>query len=84
MTIPTAEELCYNSKHNNFGLIHYKDAARLCIQYTKLHVQAALEAAANSAKLKPYPYNACPECGRDDMDVDKQSILKSYPDERIQ
>lgn len=48
-----------------------------------MHVEAALKAASEQAKMKPYPYNACPECGRDDMDIDKQSILNAYPKELI-
>lgn len=54
------------------------------IAFAKLHVKAALEAAAEKAEMKPYPYNGCSECGRDDMDIDKKSILNAYPENLIQ
>lgn len=91
MTIQTAEELCYNSKYNDSGLIHYKDAARLCVQFANLHVKEALEAAAESRCIRMFDQtwhaqSLAPNTkilDRVDITVDKQSILKSYPDERI-
>lgn len=77
MKVPTAEELCYNSKHNDSGLIHYKDAAKLCIQYAKLHVHAALEEA-----LESIP---CLGSSTDIATYEevRDAVLKSYPDEEL-
>lgn len=58
-------------------------ATRAMVVFAQRHVEAALKAAAENAELKPYPYNSCYECGRSDMDVDKKSILNSYPLENI-
>jgi hypothetical protein len=52
-------------------------------EFAKLHVEAALKAASEKAKLKIYPYNGCFECGRSDMDIDKESILNAYTLDQI-
>jgi hypothetical protein len=92
MKIQTAEELCYNSKYNDSGVIHYKDAAKLCVQFAKMHVKAALEAAAKSRCIRMFDQtwhaqSLAPSTkilDRVDITVDKQSILNAYPDEKIQ
>lgn len=90
--IPTAEEFIkqyFDSKHPGLSSIRtatgiaVDEVKLIAISYAKLHVKAALEAAADNAELKAYPYNGCPECGRDDMDVDKNSILNAYPENLI-
>lgn len=63
--------------------ISYKEAEELITQKIEFHTNAALKAASKQAEMKPYPYNGCPECGRDDMDIDKQSILNAYPKTNI-
>jgi hypothetical protein len=74
--IPTAEQIAYNSKFNNSGLIHYKDCAKLMNSFAKLHVQAALKAANENAIIS---YEAT------DMEpyINKDSILNAYPLENI-
>ena len=93
--IPTAEELFYNSKYNDYGLIHYKDAAKIAIRLTKLHVKAALEAAAQKAELgyadgryelpdyAEEPFNAVVDDLGNAHYIDRNSILNAYPDELI-
>jgi hypothetical protein len=34
--LPTFEDFCYTSRFNDFGLIHYKDCAKLYEAYKKL------------------------------------------------
>jgi hypothetical protein len=77
MKIQTAEELCYNSKYNDSGLIHYKDAAKLCVQFAKLHVKEALEEA-----LESIP---CLGSSTDIATYEevREAVLNSYSDERI-
>jgi hypothetical protein len=79
--IPTAEELY--TKYNMTSENGFSTAIKLAKEFAKFHVEAALKAIAEKAKLKPYPYNSCDECGRSDMDVDKNSILNAYPLENI-
>jgi hypothetical protein len=77
MKIQTAEELCYNSKYNDSGLIHYKDAAKLCVQFAKLHVKEALEEA-----LESIP---CLGSSTDIATYEevREAVLNSYSDEKI-
>lgn len=77
MKIQTAEELCYNSKYNDSGLIHYKDAAKLCVQFAKLHVKEALEEA-----LESIP---CLGSSTDIATYEevREAVLNSYPHEKI-
>ena len=42
------------------------------IEFAKLHVEAALKAAASEAHTKDVPFT-------DDVEVDQKSILNSYP-----
>lgn len=76
--IPTAKEFLAR------WLIENKvDVHGAMITYAKLHVKAALQAAADNVELSPYPYNSCSECGRSDMNINKNSILNSYPENLI-
>lgn len=50
------------------------------IEFAKLHVKAALEAAAESAVANFICY---PRDVIDDLEVDRDSILNAYPDELI-
>ena len=79
--IPTAEELLDNNiaKHNipwSQDVEKYYGAINASmIEFAKIHVQAALEAAADKAEAKENPLDY--GCGG--IWVDPQSILKSYP-----
>lgn len=55
------------------------------IEFAKIHVTSALAAAAKEAKTKSewYQSNECPDGFEYDV-VDKESILKAYPNENIQ
>ena len=87
--IPTAEEYINNQGFATWAtldssdtmevVINYQDCLQAMIEFAKLHVEAALKTASEEAEMKSYPYNGCPECGRDDMDIDKPSILNAYP-----
>lgn len=81
--IPIAEELLLLQCKKKVDLISWDNAIIFAKNLTQLHVKEALKAASEKAEMKPYPYNGCSECGRDDMDIDKQSILNAYPKENI-
>lgn len=51
------------------------------IEFAKLHVKAALEAAAENVELD-YWEGSCRECGSNK--VNEKSILNAYPDDNIQ
>ena len=74
--ILTAEELYRKFRLTNNtkfeGHISDKDCIKAMIEFTKLHVKAALEAVATKVVL----YNA-------DLYIDSSSILESYPEENI-
>lgn len=84
-TIPTAEETLKNwqNKYQTSKLVIYDSLIDVMKEFAKLHVEAALKAASEKAKLKIYPYNGCFECGRSDMDIDKESILNAYTLDQI-
>lgn len=72
--IPTAEEF---SHHISQGRIGDKGFVNTCmIEFAKMHVKAALKTAALEAHTRDIPYT-------DDVEVDKASIIKSYPLENI-
>lgn len=76
--IPTAEEFIEQNVPSTCTVL-----PEWLTEFAKLHVKAALKAAADNAELKAYPYSGCPECGRDDMYVDKKTILNAYPENFI-
>lgn len=75
--IPTAEELLISKrgciKYGKF--FDYVEDEDL-IEFAKLHVKAALQAAAENAK---HLHSACDS----DFKIDKQSILDSYSEDLI-
>lgn len=89
MTIQTAEEFMSNvgtttspvSGLETYLRADFKDGL---IKFARLHVKAALKEASFMAKIETYQYTECSECGNSDVYIDEQSILNSYPDERIQ
>jgi hypothetical protein len=85
--IPTAKEFLENK---NF---RYADSQEM-IEFAKLHVKAALKAAAENATLledgvdiKSFRYYICNDTNyyNDvEVDVNKESILSAYPESNIQ
>ena len=77
--LPTAEELILKTGSHEFWDNFYvvkeeiKDAM---IEFAQMHVEAALKAAGENAHTKDVPYT-------EDTEVDKDSILNSYPLENI-
>lgn len=67
----TAEELYarlgFMPSHHTLG----HDIKTAMIEFAKMHVQAALEAAAHNADMKFIPY-------QDDEEIDRESILNAY------
>jgi hypothetical protein len=76
--IPTAEKIAYDSKYNDGGLIHYKDASKLMIEFAKLHCRVQLEAILNDATVKHYD-----EHRQYNPYIDDRSIINAYPLENI-
>ena len=66
--VPTAKEF-WDSKCKTDEL---KSPGDIMIEFAKLHVEEALKAAANEAITEFIPFT-------DDEDVDRDSILNSYP-----
>jgi hypothetical protein len=74
-TIPTAKEFIQNYiKENNDD--SFIDMEESMIEFAKMHVEAALEAAAIDATTKFIPFT-------DDEEVDRDSIRNAYPLENI-
>lgn len=68
-----------------FGF-NFDNIPDLMIEFAKLHVKAALEAAADKAKVVDDPYSYCGNTGSEyppDQVVDKNSILNAYPENLI-
>jgi hypothetical protein len=83
--IPTAKELylktlfptLFENKRDEVELWfetddHAKEHIEVMIEFAKLHVEVALRAASLEAHTKDVPYT-------DDVEVDENSILNSYP-----
>ena len=66
--IPTAEEFVNQYDWENSTL----DIPSVLIEFAKLHVQAALEAASENAETKPVIFT-------NDEEIDRDSILNAYP-----
>jgi hypothetical protein len=78
--IPTVEEFMtdeYQIKHYGTILLKPKQAA---IEFAKLHVKAALEAAADNAEVD-YWRGDCQCCQSNK--IDKRTILNAYPETNI-
>lgn len=56
--------------------INHREIKNVMIEFAKIHVEAALKAAIYNAETKIIKYT-------DDYEVDKHSILSSYPLENI-
>jgi hypothetical protein len=96
--IPTAEEFIpqYWDADTNFmesiknqmskiGGIDFDNIPDLMIEFAKLHVEAALKAAAENAETYEYQYeDPCTECGRTSVYIKEDSILNAYPLSNIQ
>ena len=80
--IPTAKEFA-NEIRMPRGVSYQSEIGELMIEFAKLHVQAALQAAADNAEIKEVPYTGCMECGRRDTVVNGKSILNAYSLENI-
>ncbi len=82
--VPTAEDFLqdhleishfYDDKTQNM-VCYSDDVQKAMIEFAKIHVEAALKAAASDAHTKDVPFT-------DDVEVDKESILTAYPSENI-
>ena len=82
--IPTAEEKLkanfYNGSFIEINSGDFEDIKNIMIEFTKLHVEAALNAASENSRvningfLQDYDKSCC---------VDKNSILNAYPLENV-
>jgi len=70
--IPTAEEFLFSKVETRSKWI-----TEMMIEFAKMHVKAALEAASKSAQVGEDKFNMRSEV------VDKDSILNAYPEENI-
>lgn len=79
--IPTAEEYMSSKgwAEPKYILVGGKDVEKVMIEFAKLHVQAALEAASKNIKLDYSHLEAISGM----VLVDKTSILNAYPLENI-
>ena len=81
--IPTAEEILketdsYSHIDDGGDKVFYSGFVEsLMIEFAKLHVDAALKEAVNNAELKHVMYTENDYC------IDENSILKSYPLDKI-
>jgi len=77
--IPTAEEFIVN----NLNSFDWKEVKFAMIEFAKLHVKAALQAATEEATIDDIgsisPYGDWMPCNI----VNKESIINSYPDKNI-
>ena len=82
--LPTAKEYIHQFQ-NKFKAENYRDGVvkGLMIEFAKLHVKAALEAAAGNASVKYVHNPKMSDYNHETAVVDKESILNSYPDENI-
>lgn len=80
--IPIAEEF-FKEKYGIADRISTNNATLLAIEFAKLHVKAALEAASEGAQWKPRSLFATANLGKYSCEVDKTSILNAYPSHLI-
>ena len=84
MKIPTAEKFLNDFELGNTQKIDVEDAQQAIIEFAKLHVQAALKAADEKAIVTPIDHEEIAEGSfRPIWGVDSDSILNSYPLDRI-
>lgn len=84
--IPTAEETFKNVFEKNECFIDYdisglRTIEEAMIEFTKLHVEEALKEASENAKTEYIEPDGC--ATGDYYDINKDSILNSYPTENI-
>ena len=82
--IPTAEDFFFDFPGLPVYIESYspEDFSKILIEFAKLHVKAALEAAANNVEVSielSNPYDPESEYA----EVNKQSILSAYPESNI-
>ena len=81
--VPTATEFAIK-KHGSEVIMDYcgdeHNLPETMIEFAKLHVKAALEAATENAEIEER-FSGCRECGA--WGVKSDSILNAYPDELI-
>lgn len=78
--VPTAAEFYFQITKCH---INHRDVKKAMTEFAKLHVEAALEAAANNAEVSielSNPYDPESEYA----EVNKQSILSAYPESNIE
>jgi hypothetical protein len=81
--LPTAEEFLDNRTETSKGLVDneiyipFDDAIEAIIEFAKLHVEQALKEASENAEMKWVRFTD------HDYEIDKDSILNSYPLENI-
>ena len=84
--IPTAEEFLDNIEIWDGIFVHSKNAKQAMIEFAQLHVQAALEAADNSAEVEVIDWEQediyYPDL-KPIYGVNSESILTAYPLENI-
>ena len=90
--IPSAEEFLNNYRFKageHIGNSDFDTIAKYAMDFAKLHVKAALDAAANNLKLYENMRSDTPQIMKNPFDtncdfyVDKDSILVVYPEELI-
>lgn len=70
--IPTAKEFMLN----NLESMDQMEVEHAMVEFAKMHVEAALKAAASNANTKDVPFT-------DDPEVDASTIFEAYPLENI-
>lgn len=77
--IQSAEEFAWSQEDDfkeTLAEANYQEVYSRMIKFAKLHVEAALKAAASEAHTRDVPYT-------NDVEVDPESILTAYPLENI-
>ena len=86
--IPKAEEFIKSTElvvkfDNTQGCILEEELPSLFIEFAKLHVEAALEAASGKVQLSPELYDFVSDSWESGQWFDKKSILTAYPLDNI-
>lgn len=82
--IPTAEEMAL--QRNGGDYTHFEEIVELMKEFAQLHVEAALKAASEKAKIIDDPTSYTGNTGSEylpDQIVSRKSILNAYPKENI-
>ncbi len=92
--IPTAEEFFeefdlsiapieYSNEEANAFLAGQRSSYNKGIEFAKLHVKAALEAASKESKLHPLLQEFIQDSWESESPINKDSILNAYPESNI-